>query len=43
MVAKKKKERDIVGVPIEAQWVKNPACLREHVGLAEWIKEPVSP
>ena len=47
MVAKKKKERDIVGVPIEAQWVKNPNSVREDVGLipdlAQWAKDPALP
>ena len=32
------------GIPIMAQWVKNPTSLREDMGsipsLAQWIKDP---
>ena len=35
------------GVPIMAQWVKNPTSIHEDVGsipgLAQWVKDPVWP
>ena len=36
-----------MGVPIVAQWVKNPTSIHEDVGLspdfAHWVKDPVLP
>ena len=33
-----------MGVPIVAQWVKNPTSIREDVGsipdLTQWVKDP---
>ena len=35
------------GVPVVAQWVKNPTSIHENVGstpgLAQWFKDPVLP
>ena len=35
------------GVPIVAQWVKNPTSIHEDVGLipglTQWVKDPVFP
>ena len=36
-----------MGVPLVAQWVKNPTCIHEDVGwipdLTQWVKDPVLP
>ena len=39
--------RPVLGVPIAAQWVKNPTCIHEDVdsipGLDHWVKDPALP
>ena len=44
---KKKLKTQIKGVPIVAQWLKNPTSIHEHAGsipgLAQWVKDPVLP
>ena len=37
--------KEILGVPVVAQWIKNPASDHEDVdsipGLSQWVKDPV--
>ena len=37
-------KKQVFGVPIVAQWVKNPTSVREDVGcipgLTQWVKDP---
>ena len=41
------KKKNLLGVPIVVQWVKNPSRIYEDVGsipnLAQWIKDPALP
>ena len=38
---------EVLGVPVVAQWVKNPISIHEDAGsipgLAQWVKDPVIP
>ena len=44
---KKKREREIYGVLLVAQWVKNPTSIHKDMdlipGLTQWVKDPALP